>query len=79
MKESAEKWLSFAREHLRMAVLALSEGIYNQRYYISTRYPDALPGSIATGLPNEADALEAIEVARQALEAVERYVYATEE
>jgi len=33
-------------------------------FYIPTRYPDALPGSLADGLPDENDALEAIEAAR---------------
>lgn len=30
------------------------------RYYIPTRYPDAVPGSLATGMPNQADAEEAL-------------------
>lgn len=33
------------------------------QYYIPTRYPDALPGSLAEGLPNEDDAQRVIEVA----------------
>lgn len=33
------------------------------RFYIPTRYPDALPGILPEGLPNEADAQEAIEIA----------------
>lgn len=32
------------------------------RYYIPTRYPDALPGTLPEGLPNERDAREAIEI-----------------
>lgn len=32
-------------------------------FYIPTRYPDALPGSLASGLPGNSDALEALEVA----------------
>lgn len=130
MNAQAETWLSFAREDLRMAELAMSEGIYNQvcfhsqqcvekaikaliarqerlvprthrltdlleildiqpnpleqfatnirlleRYYIPTRYPDALPGSVTTGLPDQGDAQEAIGMARQVIEAVERYLY----
>lgn len=132
MNAQDEIWLSFAREDLRMAELAMSACIYNQvclhsqqcvekaikaliarqerlvprthrltdllevlglepnpleqmtadirlleRYYIPTRYPDALPGSVATGLPDETDAQEAIEVARRVMEAVERYLYTT--
>jgi hypothetical protein len=30
MSEAAERWLAFAREDMRMAELALKEGIYNQ-------------------------------------------------
>lgn len=33
-------------------------------YYIPTRYPDALPGSLPEGLPGREDAEEAILVAR---------------
>ena len=125
MNESAEHWLSFARQDLRMAELALDEGIYNQvcfhsqqcvekaikgwleqqgqtpprthrladllallparllgelndalglldRFYIPTRYPDALPGTLPEGLPAERDAREALDMARQALERIRR-------
>ena len=30
------------------------------RYYIPTRYPDAVPGSLAAGMPDQADAEEAL-------------------
>lgn len=40
------------------------------RFYIPTRYPDALPGSLPEGLPNHADATEALAVARQVLDTV---------
>lgn len=33
------------------------------RFYIPTRYPDALPGSLAAGLPGRAEAQEAFNVA----------------
>ncbi|MGD9160286.1 MAG: HEPN domain-containing protein [Desulfobacteraceae bacterium] len=33
-------------------------------FYIPTRYPDALPGSLSEGLPGREDANEAIEAAR---------------
>jgi HEPN domain-containing protein len=33
-------------------------------YYIPTRYPDALPGSLPDGLPGKEDAEDAISVAR---------------
>jgi hypothetical protein len=33
-------------------------------YYIPTRYPDALPGSLPEGLPGKGDAEGAISVAR---------------
>lgn len=32
------------------------------RYYIPTRYPDALPGTLESGLPNMQDAQEAMRV-----------------
>ena len=35
------------------------------RFYIPTRYPDALPGSFEDGLPTKADASEAIQTARE--------------
>ena len=33
------------------------------RYYIPTRYPDAVPGSLETGMPDKADAEEALSTA----------------
>jgi len=125
MKKSAERWIKFAREDLRMAELALTEGIYNQvcfhaqqcveklmkgfivnrgqvhpqthklidlislpdkspfddlkksfrlldRFYIPTRYPDALPGNLPEGLPNREDAEEALTVAREVFERVDK-------
>lgn len=124
MNEEANKWIVFAQEDLKMAELALREGIYNQvcfhseqcvekvlkgyiadkgrihpqthkladllafissspfdnfkdeilildRFYIPTRYPDALPGTLPKGLPSEKDAKEAIEVARTVLKKIE--------
>jgi HEPN domain-containing protein len=124
MSGASEHWLAFAREDLRMAELALSEGIFNQvcfhaqqcvekaikgwleeqgqttprthrmadllallppdlmgeltdvlllldRFYIPTRYPDALPGMLAEGMPGQRDAQEALDVAQRALECVE--------
>lgn len=37
------------------------------RFYIPTRYPDALPGSLPGGLPGESDAKEALAVARKVI------------
>lgn len=124
MNEAASRWLLFAREDLRMAELALKEGIYNQvcfhsqqcvekilkgfitykgqihpqthkladllscispspfddlkdemltldRFYIPTRYPDALPGSLSESLPREKDAKESIELVRRVLKRAE--------
>lgn len=34
-------------------------------YYIPTRYPDALPGTLPEGLPEEKDALEALSFAKE--------------
>ena len=44
------------------------------RYYIPTRYPDALPGMAPEGLPTRRDAEEAVELLRQALDWVERKI-----
>lgn len=123
MNES-ERWLTFARQDLRIAELAMGEGLYNQvcfhsqqcaekavkgllahqgktpprthrlvdllglldpnplaaispevwlldRFYIPTRYPDALPGDLPEGLPDAQDAEQALDLARQTLERVE--------
>jgi len=125
MNEAVERWLTFARQDLRMAELALEEGIYNQvcfhsqqcvekaikgwleqqgqapprthrmadllallppellndlsgtlglldRFYIPTRYPDALPGTLPDGLPGVHDAREALDMAQQTLERIRR-------
>lgn len=39
-------------------------------YYIPTRYPDALPGSLPDGLPGKEDADEAIAIARACWQAI---------
>ena len=44
------------------------------RFYIPTRYPDALPGALPHGLPTEVDAREALATARQVWEAINRSV-----
>ena len=44
------------------------------RYYIPTRYPDALPGSTADGLPTKIDAQEALNHLHQALRWIERKI-----
>ena len=127
MSEVAERWLTFAREDVRMAELALEDGIYNQTcfhsqqcvektlkgalayhqgetlprthsiadlirllpadwfgdlradlletmddYYLPTRYPDALPGTLPEGLPGKAEAEEALDLARRTLEEAKR-------
>ncbi len=38
------------------------------RFYIPTRYPDALPGALPDGLPNQDDAREALGLATYVLE-----------
>lgn len=38
------------------------------RFYIPTRYPDALPGMLPEGLPSREDAEEAIKIARIVIE-----------
>lgn len=37
------------------------------RFYIPTRYPDALPGALPEGLPGKSDADEAFDVAQQVM------------
>ncbi len=44
------------------------------RFYIPTRYPDALPGGLSEGLPNEKDGEEAIKVARMVFERAKKEV-----
>ena len=126
MKES-KRWLLFAHQDLRMAELAMTEGLYNQvcfhsqqcaekavkgllahqgklpprthrladllelldpdpfgeekfeiqlldRFYIPTRYPDALPGSLPEGLPDAQDAHEALTTARNILARIEQLI-----
>jgi HEPN domain-containing protein len=41
-------------------------------YYIPTRYPDALPGTLPEGLPGKSEAEEAITLARKVLEEVQQ-------
>jgi HEPN domain-containing protein len=124
MKES-ERWLLFAHQDLRMAEMAMGEGLYNQvcfhaqqcaekaikgllahqrkipprthrladllgllepdpfaedrieiqlldRFYLPTRYPDALPGSLPEGLPDAGDAQEALTIAGKVLTQVKQ-------
>lgn len=40
------------------------------RFYIPTRYPDALPGALPEGLPGHHDAEQAVKVAREVLRVV---------
>ena len=44
------------------------EIILLDRFYIPTRYPDALPGSLEDGLPDKEEAREALELAKKVLE-----------
>jgi HEPN domain-containing protein len=41
------------------------------RFYIPTRYPDALPGALPNGMPRQPDAEEALDLARRALQRVQ--------
>jgi HEPN domain-containing protein len=123
MNETAERWLVFAHEDLRMAELAFAEGIFSQvcfhsqqcvekaikgwlaesgqvpprthrmadllallppdllggmyesllaldRFYIPTRYPDALPGMMPQGMPDQRDAREALDLGQSAFERI---------
>jgi len=42
------------------------------RFYLPTRYPDALPGSLDEALPGEGEAQEALDLARQVMEIIAR-------
>lgn len=44
------------------------------RFYIPTRYPDAVPGSLAEGMPDKQDAEGAMMTARQLLEIVTEWI-----
>lgn len=41
------------------------------RFYMPTRYPDALPGFLPEGLPSKKDAIEALELARELMNVIE--------
>jgi HEPN domain-containing protein len=43
-------------------------------YYLPSRYPDALPGTLPERVPEKEDAVEAVELARQAWEEARRLV-----
>jgi HEPN domain-containing protein len=44
------------------------------RFYIPTRYPDVLPGVLVSALPDEADAREALDLARHTLKQIENAI-----
>jgi HEPN domain-containing protein len=44
------------------------------RFYIPTRYPDAIPGSLEDGMPSYSDAEEALAIAGKILEEIEKIV-----
>lgn len=44
------------------------------RYYIPTRYPDALPGSLPEGLPTRDQAEEAVSIARQLVGLIQTHI-----
>ena len=71
MPEQAERWLAFAREDLRMAELAADEVRALDRFYIPTRYPDTLPGTLPEGLPGEEEARETLALVRRVMTLVE--------
>lgn len=54
-----------------LAELALEIQLLD-RFYIPTRYPDALPGDLPEGLPNVKDASEALAIASQTFEIITR-------
>lgn len=44
------------------------------RFYIPTRYPDALPGSLTDGLPQKNDAKEALGIAEKVVEIIQKEI-----
>lgn len=63
------------RELLRLSIRVKSElgmffdyAIILDQYYIPTRYPDAVPGVMEDGLPDQEDAREALNMAKEILE-----------
>jgi len=65
-----DRWYSFAEEDLRIA-MRLPPGLASSMdaFYLPSRYPDALPGSLPDGNPTAAQAREALRLARKTLEA----------
>ena len=71
------KGKAFPKTHSLPEVLSICEKIDPQfaelednclvldRYYIVTRYPDALPGTLPEGLPDEGQAEEALSILRR--------------
>jgi len=127
MPHEEAAWFAFAEDDIRMAELAIQEGIFNQacfhaqqaaekllkglliskgttpprthklndlvgltgeiltselreqiilldRFYIPTRYPDALPGTLPLGLPSEHEARESLSTACTLRERVMKFV-----
>lgn len=54
--------LSHCRKYFPKLAPFEEECLLMDRYYIPTRYPDALPGSLPEGLPNLEDAKKALDI-----------------
>jgi HEPN domain-containing protein len=48
----------------------MEEILLMDRFYIPTRYPDALLGSLEEGMPNNQEAQEALDTARKVLNSI---------
>ncbi|MFH1633632.1 MAG: HEPN domain-containing protein [Chloroflexota bacterium] len=80
----AHQGIESPRKHQLSVLLALStidifaelggDIVRLDRFYIPTRYPDVLAGSLPEGLPNKANAEEAIDTARKVLHRVEQHI-----
>lgn len=44
--------------------ILLPQAVFLDKFYIPTRYPDALPGTLPQGLPNKVDAQKSLEIAQ---------------
>jgi len=56
---------------LNISIELAAELVSLDRFYIPTRYPNALPGMLPYGLPSEKDANEALAVAKNLFEAMD--------